>query len=351
MEDRNIKLAYIAGALDGDGSFSLIKATASAAKSALYYPMIQLANVNMDIVSLLYEEFTGSVNKRKSYVAKDGGTRKECYGWKLEKATKCLPALESLIPYLVIKKQRAVFLRDYIIDNPFVRGSNPLDDSIVASRERAYIKMRSFNDYPETKATLFSLGKRTESKDPLFWSYIAGIMDTDGSFSLKRECRKSGGSKSPVFTATILLTMADCRAIYHLMNNFIGGNLIIVKAKTATNGFCYRFSITSRKNAIIFLKKCIPYLLLKKDVAIKLLEFCETFKAMNGRQGLTGEDISLREQYYYYITQLNKYGVSKSPLIDLKPLPDNAEGNKAEAAKAGTVNVVSEETSKEDAVL
>ena len=48
-----------------------------------------------------------------------------------------------------------------------------------------------------------------------------------------------------------------------------------------------------------------------------------------------------------------KYGVYKFPLIDLKTLPDNAEGNKAEAAKAGTVNVVSEETTfmKVDAVL
>lgn len=352
MENREIKLAYIAGALDGDGSFSLIKTKSAAARSPLYYPMIQLANIKYELTSLLYEEFGGSVNTRKSYVAKDGGTRKECYQWKAEKSNQCLPVLEDVIPYLIIKKDRAMYLRDYILDNPFIRGSGSLDNSILIRREKAHIKMRLFNDTPDIKGELLSISKRNTSVSDLFWAYVAGIMDTDGSFSLKRENRKSGGSKSPVYTASILLSMTDCRAIYHVMNNFIGGNLMVVKSKTTTNGFCYRFSITSRKIAILFLKKCIPFLRLKKEVAIKLLEFCETFKGMNGNRRLDGNEISLREQYYYYITQLNKYGVYKSPLIDLKPLADNAEGNKAEAAKACTVNAVSEETTiKVDAVL
>jgi len=45
-------------------------------------------------------------------------------------------------------------------------------------------------------------------------------------------------------------------------------------------------------------------------------------------------------------------GVYKSPLMDLKPLTGNAEGNKAEAdVRSGTVNEVSEETPEGDAVL
>jgi hypothetical protein len=352
MENREVRLAYLAGALDGDGSFSLIKATAAAARSPLYYPMIQLANVKKELIELFMQEFGGSYTTRKSYIGKDGGTRQECYQWKREKSDHCFPVLENIIPYLIIKKERAMFLRDYIINNPFVRGSNVLDGSILMSREKAHIKMRSFNDKPHTNCELLSISKRNSSDSDTFWSYIAGIMDTDGSFSLKRENRKSGGSISPVFTAQISLSMTDCRSIYYLMNNFIGGNLMLVEAKTATNGFCYRFSITSRKNAIVFLKKCIPFLRLKKEVAIKLLEFCETFQDASGNRKLTDSVIEQRNSYYSYITQLNKYGVYKSPLMDLKPLPDNAGGNKAEAAQAGTVNAVSEETIvKMDAVL
>jgi hypothetical protein len=102
------------------------------------------------------------------------------------------------------------------------------------------------------------------------------------------------------------------------MNNFIGGNLMVVEAKTTNNGFVYRFSITSRKNAILFLQKCIPFLRLKKNVAMKLLEFCEGFKGMNGNRPLEESVISHRNQYYDYIVKLNKYGVFKSSLIDLE---------------------------------
>jgi hypothetical protein len=45
------------------------------------------------------------------------------------------------------------------------------------------------------------------------------------------------------------------------------------------------------------------------------------------------------------------YGVFKSSLMDLKLLPGKAGDNKAQAAKACSVNVASEKTTKVDAVL
>lgn len=328
--NQDLKLAYLAGALDGDGSFSLIKGTSSSSISPLYYPMIQFANAKKEMIDLFHDEFGGSVNLRRAYTAKDGRERKISHQWKLEKAPKCLPFLETIIPHLIIKKQRAEFLRDYIINNPFIRGSNRLSNDTLALRERAYLKMRSLNDNPDTSGELYSKAKRKNSYEDYFWAYVAGIMDTDGSFSLKREIRTTGGSKSPVFTVSILLSQVDCRAIYHIMNNFVGGNMMVIKSKSTASGFCYRFSITSRKSAILFLQRCIPFLYIKKDVAQKLLEFCETFKGSHGKGGVSKEQNCIREQCCTAIKELNKYGVSKFPLIDLEPLPDNAEGNKAQ---------------------
>lgn len=345
--NKEFELSYLAGALDGDGSFSLMKGTSKTSVSPLYFPMIQFANAKREIIDLLIANFGGSQGIRAAY-KKDGISRKASNYWKLEKSIKCLPALEQLIPYLIIKKQRAAFLRDYIIDNPFIRGSNRLSDNLLMNREKSYLKMRSFNDNAEVNGLLYSKSKRQISDDNRFWAYIAGLMDTDGSFSLKKENRTDKQHLTPVYTPTILLTMTDCRAVYYLMNNFIGGNLIIVKAKTAFNGFCYRFSITSRKNAIIFLQKCLPFLLMKKNIALKLLQYCESVTLMNGKKGVSKEEVLFRENYYIAIRQLNN-GVYKSPLMDLKPLPDNAGGNKAEGN--ATVNVVSEETPKGDAVL
>lgn len=329
MNSKKLRLAYMAGVLDGDGSFSLLKGTSHTSVSPLYYPMIQLANSEKILIDLFHKELGGSSFKREAHRAKDGFMRKTSYQWKLEKSPKCLPFLEDIITYLVVKKERAVYLRDYIVDNPFIRGSNALDNSILMRREKAYLKMKWFNDNPDIHGELFSKAKRNDSEDNIFWSYVAGLMDTDGSFTFKKENRTSGGSKSPVYCPVISLSMVDCRAIYYLMNNFIGGNMMAVKAKTATNGFCYRFSITSRKAAAKFLKKVIPFLFIKKHIAQALLEACEAFCQMHGKGGVSKDELEIREYHYTTIQKLN-YGVSKSSLMDLKPLPGNAEGNKGQ---------------------
>lgn len=348
--NKEIELAYFAGVLDGDGSFSLIKSFAKKSRSPLYYPMIQLASANSDLINLFKSKFGGYTTLRNAYIGKDGSVRLVSHQWKSEKSARCLPLLEVVIPYLRIKKERAQYLKDYIVNNPFMRGSNKLSDQLLAQREKAYLKMRKFNDKPSVNGELFSNSKRFESTDPLFWSYVAGIIDTDGSISLKKEIRNLPGRKTPVYTPTILLTMVDCRAIYYIMNNFNGGNLCVVKAKTTNTGFCYRFSITSKKNVIKFLENCIDYLYLKKHIAKELLEFCRTVKVCAGGAGVPESELLYRETIYSRIKNFNN-GVYKFPLMDLKLLPGDAEDNKAQAAKAGSVNVASEETSKDDAVL
>jgi len=353
MEYKGNKLAYMAGVLDGDGSFSLIKR--SSERSPLYFPMVQLANVSASLIELFRKEFGGSVRIRKPYVAADGHARQQSIGWKVEKKNQCAPTIDSVVPYLQIKKERAEYLLDFCNNHEFKRGCGPLSIDTLFDREKSYLKMRKFNDFPCINGELFTISKRIDNESEEFWSYVAGIMDTDGSFSLKRENRTTGGSKSPVFTSSILLTQTDCRAIYYLVNNFFGGNLMTVKSKSSLNGFCYRFSITSKKIAVKFLQRVIPYLLVKKDVAQELLNFCLTVENVKGGKLMNEEQLLMRNNYYLNICHLNKYGVYKSSLMDLKPLPDNAEGNKAQAESkdSGSVNVASGKTFslEKDAVL
>jgi hypothetical protein len=348
MDNRGIKLAYIAGVLDGDGSFSLIKSSPrTLSRSPLYTPMIQLANVSRKLIDLFNDEFGGYVNTRKAYIADDGHARQECHAWKIKGVDGCLQFIESISQYLVIKKDRAEFLRNYIVAHPFIRGSNKLNDEELFKREKAYLAMLRYNQLPCTSCQL-NKNKQFDSTDEQFWSYIAGLMDTDGSFSIKREDKKR---KNMTYIPVILLTMTDCRAIYSLMNNFVGGNLYIAKAKTAKNGFCYRFMITSKDKCAKFLRNIIPYLQVKHDQANVLLKFCENMVLTKCRMNGVGVDeLIFREQCYADIIKLNN-GVYKSHLIVLKPLPDNAEGNKVQAGKPCSTNAVSDGTTKVDAVL
>lgn len=313
-------LAYVAGVMDGDGSFSFIKRVGC--RSPLYFPMMQLANEKESLINLFINKFGGRKFTRTK-LAKD--SKRVSYSWKIEKKNPCIPFLESVNPYLIIKKDRADLLLDFCLNHEFKRGSVPVDPYENLKREKLYLKIREMNDNPNINGLLKSHNFLNESED--FWSYVAGIMDTDGSFSLKKENRRSGNSKSPVYTPTILLSQYDSRAIYYMANNFPGSNLIIINAKGTKNGFCYRFSVTSRKTAIEFLRRLVPFLILKKDQAQLLLDYCLTVKSLCGKGVMNKKEIQFRDDYYQKIVSLNKYGVYKPSLIDLEA----RRGDRAEA--------------------
>jgi hypothetical protein len=350
MENRNILMAYIAGLFDGDGSFTLgRKKPSHEGQSSLYYPLIQFCNKDKSSLSIIKDVFGGHVNTRMPYMSRDGSKRQTSYTLKIEKATLCKPFLEALIPYLIIKRERAEFLLSFVNRNPFIRGSNKLSKEIIASREYDYIQMKLLNDQRENTYNISLRYARRNSHDECFWAYVAGLLDTDGSFSIKKEVRMN--VKNPVYGPVISLSMVDSKAIQYVRNNCEAGKIMMVKSKAASQGFCYRFGIYGREEASLFIRKCLPYLTIKKDAALILLDFCEKYVSFAGPKGVPIEEIMFREDCHKRLVDMNKYGVSKSPLMDLKPLPGNAGGNKAEAAKAGTVNVVSEETPKGDAVL
>lgn len=339
-ENRKIKMAYIAGLLDGDGSFSIIKSNRVIGRSSLYSPMIQLANSNQSLIHMLKREIGGSISTRLSWIAIDGSQRKTSYGWKLVRPNSCLPFLNEIEPYLILKKERAVSLRDFIITNPFVRGSVKLSSDILIRRERSYLKMRKYNDKRDTNNKIATKRRTKTNNDPLFWSYIAGLMDTDGSFSIKKEIRKN--RKSASYVPVILLSMIDSRSINFLYDNCTLGNFLVIKSKAASQGFCYRFGIYSKPDAITFLNYIIPYLTVKKEVAITLLKFCTQMSLTKlCIKGIPEYELAFREECYQRIIQINKHGIDKSPIIDLE-LHRKDEDDKGQAGnvQAERLNLV-----------
>lgn len=320
-------MAYIAGVFDGDGSFSLIKKLKKDLKNPYFYPQIQLANVSKDLVDFLVGEIGGSYTTRAEYVAKDGSKRKICYGWKLSRSNACLPFLENVRPYLIVKKERADFLADFLIENPYVRNNKP-DDSLYV-RENAYIRMRTFNNSRD-KVKKFPPRKRTvNTLDNAFWAYVAGLMDTDGSFSVKKEQKRS--RRSPTYTPVILLSMIDIDAMNYIYENTTIGNFNVLKARSASTGYCYRFSIFSKNDVILFLEKVIPFLIVKKEQGKALMEFCKNMNPVRHCQiGISEDELNIREKFYQKVKQLNNYGVYKPSLIDLEGYSeshaDKAEG-------------------------
>ena len=328
MEDKKMNnLAYFAGIMDGDGSFSLCKKIEKEGNSPLYYPLIQLSTTNFCLIDMLQKTFGGAVNTRAAYNDKNNISHKTSQRWSLQKRNKCLPFLIEIVDFLSVKKERAQFLIDFINNNPFKRGSNKIFDEIIKNRDVAYIKMQSFNKGIQSLFFKFPVRRKT-TDDTIFWNYAAGLMDTDGSFCLKRE--------RSYYSPVISLSMIDHRALYRLIKNCEWGNICHVKANTSRNLHSYRYNICSLDEAIKFLERIIPYLRLKTEQAKILYDFCLKKKEANK---LTQEQ---NEFYYKKIIEINN-GVYKPSLIVLKTLTDNAEGNKEQAGdKPCSLNAVSE---------
>lgn len=304
MKKEEILMAYLAGAMDGDGSFSICKSM-QGDRSPLYYPVIQLSNACEKIIDVLKETFGGRKHERQPYIAKDGGSRRTNYHWMIQRQTSCLPMLEKIIPYLILKKERAEHLMKFILDNPFKRGSTRIDQKTLENREASYLKMRGFNDERIITKNLTRYHAKKDNDSEVFWSYMAGLMDTDGSFTISK--RKSPTHMvSPLYSVLIQLTSIDIKCINHILENFQGGKVRLRKGKNCKTGFCYRFVLTNTENVARFCKKIMPFLVLKKRQAEIMINFCENKKEIKYCKGGISElELEFREKCREEIIKLN----------------------------------------------
>jgi len=327
-------MAYIAGIIDGDGSISLCKKQDIGAKSPSYFPMIQFSKAGESMPLLLQKEFGGSILRR------DLPSGLPFCRWKLEKAPLCRPFLEAISPFLQHKKEQADKILTFIEENPFVRGKRLTYEELMV-REKDYIEIKTINSFRERLANFKPF--KSEVKKEFIWPYLAGLLDTDGSFSIKKE-ERNGSFR---YSATILISLLKSNGLSFIKKYCPYGSLFVIKSKVVKQGFYYRFGLYKRSEISEVLKEVLPYLVHKNKAANILLHFCENYVSYDKSE----EQIGFREKSYQELCEFNKYGVYKSSLIDLEPLPDSAGGDKAQATKVGSVNEASGKTSQEDAVL
>ena len=330
MMNEKEKMAYLAGVMDGDGSFSIYKLM-NLSKSPLYAPALQCATWRMEYLNLLKETFGGNFVTGKVHICKDGSDGHALTNWSLRSAINCKPALEALIPYLKIKKERAMHLLKYIEENPFTRGKT-LGAETLRRRESSYLAMIQFNDWKGASSTITKSVAKENTKDTVFWAYVAGLIDTDGSFSVKKQVKNKGTEViNPRYLPVICVNMTDSRGINYIRENCSLGKFYVPKNNGTRKGLHYQYGIYSKKECISFLENVIPFLQSKRPNAEVLLDFCVNSKNTGYcKAGISADELSFRNSCYKRLCELNKYGVVKSSLMDLKPLTGKAEGNKGQ---------------------
>lgn len=110
---------YIAGFIDGEGCFSISKAHRS------YNPVLVINNIASEVLDLLKAEYGGSIRYRRN----GGFGTNFIFEWRLH-AQGLRRLLPCILPHLVIKKEQALILEQ------FLGNQRPNGGSQVSNAER-----------------------------------------------------------------------------------------------------------------------------------------------------------------------------------------------------------------------
>jgi hypothetical protein len=142
-------LAYLAGVMDGEGCISIrrTKARPNGGLSTRYSVSVTVGNTNRDLIAVLVSAFgVGSVTYR--YATR---RKRACYLWALSSGG-AQTVLEALLPYLVIKRQQAAVVLEFIEQFDSHKGGRPgafgarrVGESELARRAALYEEIRILN--------------------------------------------------------------------------------------------------------------------------------------------------------------------------------------------------------------
>ncbi len=310
MENKEeLVMAYIAGLIDGDGSFSLLKE--KRVSGFKYFPCIQLSNVFEGMITFLYQNFGGS----KKVKTPQGHAKKVQYVWNVRGYESCKKVMEKISPYIVLKKKQLKCLLNFV------------DHAEDLNSEAEKFRIQFMNNECLVAEGKVSKQALKNTKDETFWAYFSGILDTEGSFSIRRN-KPSWGCVNYKYNPIINLSMASFETMNFIRRNVCMGRICFPKAKTTQRGFTYRLYFGKIDECKEIIKMCLPYLRFKKDVALELLNFCENYTPLaHKRSGISDLELEFRHSCYENIKRLNEGEVYKPTLIDLEA----RQGDRAEA--------------------
>jgi hypothetical protein len=282
--------AFLAGLIDGDGSFSIRHD-----KRAGYQLTVNVYSTSRNLMNWLVEVFGGQYRKMPTK-----GNRKQKYAWYT--GNKDLPS--NVAPYLIIKKSQAEASVLF-----FALGSekNP------QAREELMQDIQNANDFyiPANKQDVQNSRKNPIEPTKLDWAYLAGLFDAEGTFGLQKRNAKGNGS----YTSYAKISNTDNRVFSWIVPRFGGRFSVMVKEHDRDEGawtLSGSAGLQGRKDREEKLLSLVPYLIAKQERAVLFMEWVRNNHSFSKEQKL---------DYFLRMKALNRRGIS--PETNTANCPDN----------------------------
>ena len=295
----DIRHAYLAGLIDGDGYLKIPKSQ----KNGRAFYSIQVGIQQLwpgEAVRLFAEAFGGRVMKPMAWPGHRLIARCEVHTGKAE------AALQSLLPYLLVKREQALLLVDLrsIQESPkrgSVTYSFPHRCGFPVIVSRRCFSPEQLEDMESVRAELIAIHEGREGprrsrgvrvmplEDALArWrpeetlAYLAGVMDSDGNFGVVK--KRVPRMLWPHYRINIRAAQVAPSPAIELLAKTFGGNVTIRRARRPNHRDLVGWGLHDGRAAAA-IKALYPYLVVKKHEAELLLELLQ-LKAQ-GKKGLT----------------------------------------------------------------
>src|SRR5258706_834288 len=240
-QEERLKMAYIAGMIDGDGAIY-----------TKYYkecvtPCVQIALSYEPLIKFCLKNFAGTISKSR-----------KLFRWQLRKKKQCSDFLNSIVEFLVEKKELAFAALNGNSDE--VKRLNKITDQQMINHD-------------------FSKKNPEE-----VWAYIAGFIDADGHIAIKKRFRDSEKKKRyyPDYSLEVGCGGTDFRATSFIAQFSKMGSLKMRPHKFCVNEKRLDFRIIKCNEIKTLLKNCFDFLIIKKSNAKVALEYIEGYQAKGG---------------------------------------------------------------------
>jgi len=117
--------AYLAGMIDADGTITLTKTKNNSRNTSYIYPKVMIYNTNENLMKWIVSKLGGKyiISVKKGH----GKAKKDCYRYDVYGREKQIAFLEKIIPFMIIKKDRATLVKKYLekrqakLDRPLIK--------------------------------------------------------------------------------------------------------------------------------------------------------------------------------------------------------------------------------------
>lgn len=131
-------------------------------------------------------------------------------------------------------------------------------------------------------------------------AYLAGIFDGEGCTSLYQNRRKLD---TKYVVSFVKCQMCEPQGVQLLLKEF-GGSISYVRHTNKKARNAYHWQLYGRKQVRHCLKTLLPYLVIKKQIAFKVIQWCDLMDGYAGSRRLPEDVLKRREELYHDVKKL-----------------------------------------------